>query len=200
MVFQERTYAVLMVSASEKFNNATRALLPPTDYWPVDTAGSAGEARRRLLAERYDLVLVHAPLPDEFGAGLAADICRSSGAGALLMVRQDVYEDVCARVMEDGVMVLPIPTSERMMAQTLRMMCASRERLRRLEEKQVTVEEKIEEIRMMNRAKWLLIDRLGMKEDEAHRYLEKQAMDLRVPLRKAAENVILTYEEIPTRD
>ncbi len=193
MVFQERTYAVLMVSASEKFNTATRALLPPTDYWPVDTAKSAGEARRRLLTARYDLVLVHAPLPDEFGSGLAADICRSSSCGALLLVRQDVYDDVCAEVMEEGVMVLPMPTTGRMVSQTLRMMCASRERLRRLEEKQTTVEEKIEEIRIVNRAKWILIDHLGMREEEAHRYLEKQAMDLRLPVRKVAENVILTY-------
>ena len=193
MVFQERTYAVLMVSSSEKFCASTRALLPPTDYWPVDTAANAGQARRRMLETGYDLVLVHAPLPDEFGSRLAADICRSSSAGVLLLVRQDVYEDVYARVMEDGVMVLPTPTTERMVAQSLRMMCASRERLRRLEEKQVTVEEKIEEIRTVNRAKWLLIDRLGMKEEEAHRYLERQAMDLRLPVKKVAENVILTY-------
>ncbi len=193
MVFQERTYAVLIVSASEKFTTATRALLPPTDYWPVETVRSAGGARRRLMEERYDLVIVHSPLPDEFGSRLAADVCRSPSAGALLLVRQEVYDDVYAKVMEDGVMVLPTPTTERMVAQTLRMMCASRERLRRLEEKQTTVEEKIEEIRIVNRAKWLLIDRLGMREEEAHRYLEKQAMDLRLPVRKAAENVILTY-------
>ena len=49
MVFQERTYGVLIVSVSNKFIEASRALLPPTDYYPVETARSAGEARRALL-------------------------------------------------------------------------------------------------------------------------------------------------------
>ena len=69
-----------------------------------------------------------------------------------------------------------------------------RERLRRQEEKQVSVEEKITEIRLVNRAKWLLIERLGMRETDAHRYIEKQAMDQRVSRRKIAESVIQTYK------
>ena len=193
MVFQERTYGVLIVSASEKFSDATRALLPPTDYWPVDMARSAGEARRAMLESAYDLVLIQTPLRDEFGSRLAVDICQSSGAGVLLLVRKEVYDDVYAKVMEQGVMVLPVPTSSQMVAQTLRIMCAARERLRRMEEKQATVEEKIEEIRLVNRAKWLLIERLGMTEGEAHRYVEKQAMDLRLSRKEVAENIIKTY-------
>jgi len=193
MVFQERTYAVLIVSASEQFYTAATALLPVSDYWPVERAPSAAAARRRLLETPFDIVLIQAPLRDEFGTSLAADVCRSSGAGVLLLVRQELYDDVYAKVMEDGVSVLSVPTSQRMMAQTLRMLCAARERMRRMEEKQATVEEKIEEIRLVNRAKWLLIERLHMSEEEAHHYLEKQAMDLRRPIRAAAENVIRTY-------
>jgi len=193
MVFQERTYGVLIVSASEQFFAAATALLPVSDYWPVETAKTAAAARRRLLETQFDIVLIQTPLHDEFGTALAADVCRSTGAGALLLVRQELYDDVYAKVMEDGVTVLPVPTTQRMMVQTLRMLCAARERMRRMEEKQATVEEKIEEIRLVNRAKWLLIERLHMSEQEAHHYLEKQAMDLRQPIRTAAENVIQTY-------
>ena len=193
MVFQERTYGVLLVSASEKFSEAARALLPPTDYWPVDAARSAGAARRALLETAFDLVLIQTPLRDEFGSRLAMDICASSGAGVLLLVRKEVYDDVYAEVMEQGVMVLPVPASAQTVSQTLRMMCAARERLRRMEERQATVEEKIEEIRLVNRAKWMLIERLQMSESEAHRYIEKQAMDLRSSRREVAENIIKTY-------
>ncbi|MBO4914998.1 MAG: ANTAR domain-containing protein [Oscillospiraceae bacterium] len=193
MVFQERTYAVLIVSTGEKFDEAMRALLPPTDYYPVVTARSAGEARRRMLETVFDIVLIRTPLGEEFGSRLAVDVCRSSGAGALLFVKKELYDDVYAKVMEDGVMVLPVPTSTQMLAQTLRIMCAARERLRRMEERQATVEEKIEEIRLVNRAKWLLIERLQMTEEDAHRYIEKQAMDLRISRRAVAENIINTY-------
>ena len=194
MVFQERTYAVLIVSVSERFVASARALLPPTDYYPVETARSAGEARRRILEGAFDIVLIQTPLRDEFGSRLAVDICRSSGMGVLLFAKSDVYDDVYAEVMEAGVMVLGMPASTQMVAQSLRMLCAARERLRRMEEKQATVEEKIEEIRMVNRAKWLLIERLQMTEGEAHRYIEKQAMDLRASRREVAENIVKTYQ------
>ena len=193
MVFRERTYAVLIVSASEKFIASARALLPPTDYYPVETAQNAGEARRALLQSAFDIVLIQSPLRDEFGTRLAADICRSSGAGVLLFVRNESLDDVCAKVAEDGVMVLGVPASTQMVALSLRMLCAARERLRRMEKKQATVEEKIEEIRIVNRAKWLLIERLQMTEDEANRCIEKQAMDLRLSCREVAENIIRTY-------
>ncbi len=193
MVFQERTYAVLIVSASEKFTESARELLPPTDYWPVESVNSTGAARRRMLEAAFDLVLIQTPLRDEFGSRFAMDVCRSSGAGVLLLVKKELYDDVYARVMEAGVMVLPVPTSTQIVTQTLRILCAARERLRRMEEKQATVEEKIEEIRLVNRAKWLLIERLQMTEAEAHRYVEKQAMDLRLSRKEVAENIINTY-------
>lgn len=194
MVFQERTYSVLLVSASEKFNTTIMPLLPATDYWPVNTAKSVGEAQRRLLEESYDIVLINAPLPDDFGMRLAIDTCSNSGAGVLLLVKNDHYSEIDAKVVTFGVMTLSKPTSLQMIAQSLRVLCATRERLRQMEAKQVTVEEKIEEIRLVNRAKWLLIECLSMAEADAHRYIEKQAMDLRITKREVAENIIKTYQ------
>ena len=81
-----------------------------------------------------------------------------------------------------------------MVAQNLRVLCATRERMRQMEAKQATVEERIEEIRLVNRAKWLLIECLGMTEPEAHRYIEKQSMDQRISKREVAESVIRTYK------
>ena len=194
MVFQERTYSVLIVTASDSFTEKIMPLLPVTDYWPVTTAHSNSEARRKILETAFDIVLINAPLPDDFGMRLAIDICTGSGAGVLLMVRSDQFDDVYARVVGYGVLTLSRPTSVRMVAQNLRILCATRERMRRMEEKQTAVEEKIEEIRLVNRAKWLLIECLGMTEPEAHRYIEKQSMDRRISKQEVAETVIKTYQ------
>ena len=184
MVFQEKTYSVLIVSASDSFTNSVMPLLPMTDYWPVSTVGSVGQARRRLTDTEFDIVLINTPLPDDFGMQLAIDICSTSGAGVLLLVKNDHYNDVYAKVVGYGVIALSTPTSRQMVAQNLRILCATRERMRRMQEKQATVEEKIKEIRLVNRAKWLLIECLRMTEAEAHRYIEKQAMDLRISKRE----------------
>ncbi len=190
MIFQERTYSVLLVSASEKYCDAMHALLPMTDYYPVVTVRSAGEARRRFSETSFDLALILSPLPDEFGSRLAVDVCESSETGVLLMVKKEIYDDIYAKVMDRGVMVLPVPASTQMIEQSLRMLCAARERLRRMEKKQATVEEKIAEIRLVNRAKWLLIERLHVSEAEAHRLIEKQAMDSRLSRREIADRIL----------
>ena len=185
MVFQERTYSVLIVTASERFTDSIMPLLPMTDYWPVQTVSSVAEARRWLADTEFDIVLINTPLPDDFGMHLAIDICTGSGAGVLLLVKNDHY---------NGVITLSKPTNRQMVAQNLRILCATRERIRQMQAKQATVEEKIKEIRLVNRAKWLLIECLNMTEAEAHRYIEKQAMDLRISRREAAENIIKTYK------
>ena len=194
MVFQERTYSVLIVTASERFTDSIMPLLPMTDYWPVQTASSVAEARRWLADTEFDIVLINTPLPEDFGMHLAIDICTGSGAGVLLLVKNDHYNEIYSKVVRYGVITLSKPTNRQMVAQNLRILCATRERIRQMQAKQATVEEKIKEIRLVNRAKWLLIECLNMTEAEAHRYIEKQAMDLRISRREAAENIIKTYK------
>ncbi len=195
MVFQEQTYAVLLVSGSEKFSRALVGLLPQTDFWPVTAVRSSGEARRALLGQSFDLVLINAPLTDESGLHLASDLCAGGDAGVLLFVKSEQYEQLCARATPAGVMLLAKPASAQTVLQTLRMLCAVRERLRGMERRQASVEEKIEEIRLVNRAKWALIRCLSLSEEEAHHYIERQAMDTRRSKRAVAENILKTYPE-----
>ena len=72
-------------------------------------------------------------------------------------------------------------------------MSSARERLRKSEKKALSIEEKMEEIRIVNRAKWILIRELKLDESEAHRYIEKQAMDRCISKRIVAEEIIKTY-------
>lgn len=194
MVFQERTYGVLIVSAASSFFTVMEPLLPSTDYWPVVHAKSVAEAQRRLLEGTYDIVIINAPLPDDFGLRLAISTCTDSSSGVLLLVKNDLYNEIYTKAMPYGVLTLSKPTNSQLIVQSLRVLCATRERLRQMEHKQMSVEKKIEEIRLVNRAKWLLIECLGMKESDAHRYIEKQAMDLRISKSEMAENIIRTYK------
>lgn len=175
-------------------NETIRPLLPATDFWPLTVAASVNEARRRLSDTDYDIVIVNAPLPDSSGVRFSMDVCTDSEAGVLLLVRNDIYEDTYYRVLPHGVVTLSKPTNIQMVSQNLRVLCAIRERLRQMRTRQATVEERIEEIRAVNRAKWLLIQCLNMTEPEAHRYISKQAMEQRTTKREIAERIIRTYQ------
>ena len=166
MVFSDQTYSVLVVSAAQKFNEAFAAMLPGSEYYPVRFVGNIAAARREMVNKTYDLVIINAPLPDDFGTRFAIDVCNQSGTVALLLAKSDVYDEMEAKLTCQGVFTLAKPTS---------------------------VEEKMEEIRLVNRAKWLLIEQLKMTEAEAHRHIEKQAMDRCTTRREIALGIIKTY-------
>ena len=194
MDMTEHIYSVLVVSSAEKFVRPMLEMLPEKMFDPIMTATDATQARRKLLENDFDIVIVNSPLKDEFGTRLALDICSKSSAGVLLFVKAEHYADITAKVMPYGVLTISKPTSSSMIAQSVQMLCSTRERLRIMEKKNASVEEKIEEIRIVNRAKCLLIEQLKMTESEAHRYIENQAMDRCVTRRVIAENIILTYK------
>ena len=79
MVFSDRTYSVLVVSAAQKFNEAFAEMLPGSEYYPVRFVGNIAAARREMVNKTYDLVIINAPLPDDFGTRFAIDACNQSG-------------------------------------------------------------------------------------------------------------------------
>ena len=194
MLFQENTYSVLLVSASKTMISATLPLLPPTDYYPVVIAHSVGEARQLLIGEKFDLVIINSPLPDDTGLQFATEMCVNSDAGVMLMVSRDLYEDTCSKVLPFGVVTLFKPTNTQMVSHSLRVLCSIRERLRGIKIRQEAVEAEMEEIRLVNRAKLLLIQCLNMTEAEAHRHIQRQAMERHLSKREVASNIIRTYQ------
>ena len=143
-----------------------------------------------MLETPYDVILISAPLPDEFGARLAQHAAEHTGAGVLMMVKSEYYSDVSEQLTPCGVLTLQKPTSPQMMLQCMELLCATRERLRRMEQKSASIEDKMAEIRLVNRAKWALIEKRGLTEQEAHRFIEKAAMDRCVPKRVIAEEIL----------
>ena len=193
MVFSEVVYNVLVVSAQAKFNDALRPMLPSSDYYPVCFVSNISAARREILARSYDFVIINAPLPDDYGTQLAIDISSRSETVVLLLLRPETYEEIDAKVTQHGVFTLQKPIPTQTLQQGLKWMASARERLRKLERKTATVEEKMEEIRLVNRAKWILIEQFKMTEPEAHHHIEKQAMDRCVSKKEIALGIIKTY-------
>ena len=187
--------SVLLVSDQQKLNILAASFLPVYEYWPVDTVSDAGSAKRRLLENPYDIVIINTPLPDQFGTELAIDICSNSGACVMLLVKNDMFDDINAKVIDYGVVTVSKPTSKPVLAQSLRIMCATRQRLKQMESRQKSVEKKIEEIRIINKAKWLLIGYMKMNEETAQHYIEKIAMDTRQPRMTVAENIVKRYQD-----
>ena len=193
MSLKERVYSVLIVSAAEGFNDALSALLPTSKYSPTNFVSNISAAKRALAERAFDFVIINSPLPDDVGTRFAIDTGNSKETVVLLMVRAELQAEIYDKVAEHGVFVLPKPTSKPTMVIALSWLSSAREKLRKAEKKTLSIEEKMEEIRVVNRAKWILIRELKLDEPEAHRYIEKQAMDRCISKRIVAEEIIKTY-------
>lgn len=186
-------FRVMTVSGSEKLHEYFASILPPEEFFPPSRAGSAAEARRALSASPVDILIVDAPLPDEFGT----ELCRSlsdTSMGILLLTKAELFERVAAKVEENGVFTLQKPNSRQSFYGAVRLLAALSVRLQKMEKKNRSLQDKMTDIRAVNRAKWLLIEKLNMSEADAHRFIEKRAMDERIPRREIAEDIIRSYD------
>ena len=193
MSLKERGYSVLIVSAAEKLNTGLSEFLTGPLYGPVRFVGAVSAARRLWNEKRYDFVIISSPLPDETGVSFAADIASARAAVVLLLVRSEIHDEIHERVVGQGVFTLPKPFTKNAFLTALQWMESACEALRKSEKRVLSFEEKMEEIRLVNRAKWLLISELQMDEPQAHRYIEKQAMDRSVTRKTVAEELIRLY-------
>lgn len=191
-MIRESSYEALIVSANEKFNQVLASIMPP-DEFTSEVVGNVGEARRYLLERDYDIIIVNTPLPDEFGVNFAMDIGEKTGSGVLLCVNAELFDEVTDKCEDFGILTVSKPTTKVIVKQSLKLLQATRRRISNMEKKNASFEEKLAEIKNVNRAKWLLIDVLNMTEKEAHRYIEKLAMDTRRSKADVAAEIIEEY-------
>ena len=174
----------ILVSESSGLAQTLPYRLPCGFPAQIKSAG-AGELRS-LAAERPvdGLILSSNEL------NFALEVAEHSYTAVLVVAKGEAsaLNETCAR---SGVMVC---TRESLSA-VLPCFLACCARLRALCTETVTLKRKLDDTRIVTRAKLLLMSRLKMSENEAHRYIEKTAMDTGSKRREVAESIIRTYEE-----
>lgn len=185
---------LLIVSSAEKAADTLRAALLPLGLAGAAHAGSGAEARRTLLAGEWRLVIINAPLLDEFGHELALLAAEKTDAGIVLIAKAAQAESAAARVEDAGVFVVPKPLDRAAFAHAVRMALAANGRMTSLRQQNRALARQIEDIRLVDRAKCALIQYQQMTEPAAHRYIEQRAMDTRRPRREIAREILTMYE------
>lgn len=186
--------SALIVCGVDKGVAFYRKLLADSAGIGAACAKSGAEARRLFIDNDYELVLIHAPLPDEFGHELAAAATERTTAGVLLVAKRELCDDIAPKVEDYGVIVVEWPLNAKLFHQAMKIAAASRRRMLGLKTKNVELLRRIDEMKQIDRAKCLLIAHDGMTEPQAHRYIEKQAMDRRLTKREIAVAIIASYD------
>lgn len=184
------THSVLVVTKDNKVSTLINAMLMPP-LFETQIVSSFVEARRKCAERTFNIVIVD--FAEGEGTDFATDISDSSSTILLLCPNQH-YEQVSYKVESFGILTVPTPFDQFFFYNMIKVAIAVQYKVTVLTSQTTKLKEKMEEIRTINRAKMLLMQNLRMTEQEAHRYIEKEAMDRCVKKLALAQQIIMTYQ------
>jgi len=183
----------LIVSSEKKEEAFFIEMLTAASVKHISSLESAAGARRLLLDQDFDLVIVDEPLPDESAEKLSRHIAATDVAQIILVVKAEHFKAASAACEGDGILTIAKPVDNAVFRTALSFAKSTMNRIKRIQAENSLLKNKIEDIRVIDRAKCLLISYLNLSEQESHRFIEKQAMDLRSSKRAVAEGILKTY-------
>ena len=185
----EDTHSVLVVTKDSKLSQSISVMLMPP-LFETEVLNDFNEARRRVTERSYNIILV------DYAEGEGADFATDAAEGLstiLLLTPPALFEEVSYRVEGYGIIAITNPFDQFYFYNMIKAAIAVQYKVQVLSSQTTKLKVKMEEIKQVNRAKMLLMQYLSMTEQEAHRYIEKEAMDSGLKKTAVAEKIIRTY-------
>lgn len=185
---------VLVVSSSENSATVFKELLSKFDISSLKITPSGKTARQILIDQDFDLIIINSPIKDETGERFVVEISQNFYGQMILIVKNEHFEEISVKTEDYGVITLAKPINKAIFWSAIKVAKATNARLNLFREKNKKLTRQIDDIKYIDRAKCILISSLNMSEKDAHKYIEKQAMDSRTSKREVAEKILRTYE------
>mgnify|MGYP002510798879 CR=1 FL=1 len=160
----------------------------------IVTTKDCSEARIDVAQHLFDLIIIDIPSFNESISEFIFYILEQTDSGLIILVDEESSFTEIESFESAGAFIISKPVNVSFLSQTIKFIGANKKRLSNLENENQKLQQKIEEIRLVDRAKCVLIQYLNMTEPQAHRYITKQSMDLRQSRLVTAENILKTYE------
>ena len=185
----EDTHSVLVVTKDTKLSQSISSMLIPP-LFETEVMSDFNEARRRVTERVYNIILVD--YSEGEGADFATDASESLST-ILLLVPPALFEEVSYRVEGYGIISITNPFDQFYIYNMIKAAIAVQYKVQVLSSQTTKLKVKMEEIKQVNRAKMLLMQNMNMTEQEAHRFIEKDAMDRSMKRIAIAEEIIKRY-------
>lgn len=192
-MLKEHRYSVLLVSSSEQFNKNTINLLSDNIYVDLTVSTNIEQARRLIAERKFDIVIVDSPVNNDKGFYFVLSFCMNDEFQILVLAKQSDYDEAYFRLHDYGVFVLSKPIEEDLFIQTLRIMSITRDKITSVKQNNLSFKDKLDEIKLISEAKVLIVKNMHIDENEAHKLIEQNAMNLRITKKMSAEMFIKKF-------
>ena len=184
---------ILIAGKTEEICDSIAQLLLELDCDNISIFTS-GTIIRGVDISKFDSVIISTPLSDEFGLDLVADIAIDTKNGVVVLAKREIADEVQKKIRFTGAFVLPRPFNKALLVQTIKLAEVAHIGMAKLEEENRQLSQQLSDMKIVNRAKSMLMQYLNLTEEQAHRHIQKQAMDLRKTQRAVAEDILKTYQ------
>ena len=168
------------------------ALLTTLGHVMVGEVGSGREAATLARNVRPDVVLLDVHMPDGSGIEAAEEITQALPGTAVVLFSGDPGVSLTARdvTATSAIAFLPKPAPPTVIDSTLRLAVSRARELAEARKDATTARRQLEDRKIIERAKGILMRRTGSSEQEAYRMLQRTSQDRSVPMVEIAQTVI----------
>jgi two-component system, response regulator PdtaR len=160
----------------------------------IAEAGDGRTAVDLVRQHRPDLVVLDVKMPELDGVDAAKEIAHEKLAPVLLLTAYS-QQDLVRRAMEAGVFAYVVkPFTESDLRPAIGVATARFQEYTAIASEAASLANALETRKLVDRAKGILMDRHGLKEQEAFRKIQQQSMNSRKTMREIAEAIILASE------
>jgi len=143
---------------------------------------------------KVDLAILDIKMPEMDGLDAAKIITQEKICPVLLLTAYS-QQDLIERAKEAGVFgYLVKPFKEADLLPAIEIAISRYREMEALEAEIGSLQDKIETRKIVDRAKGILMDKKGLREQDAFRWIQSQSMNARKSMREVAEAVILTQD------
>ena len=186
---EAESHSVLLVSRDNKIVTQISAFLV-APLFELTTTSDFNEARRLATERSFNIII--ADSGDGYDTDFAINIADSYST-ILLLVPNEHFDEISYRVEGYGILTITKPFEPFYFYNMVKIAIAVQYKVQVLSSQTTKLKVKMEEIKQVNRAKMLLMSNMNMSEQEAHRYIEKEAMDRGMKRIAISEEIIKTY-------
>lgn len=184
----------LIVSSNKTSVNFFTEMLHLASVTNITLAQTCEDAVNFVACDDYDYVIINSPLKDGLGYKFAKETATKGVSQVIFVVNNDYYEKIIADVSNIDILTVSKPVNKAVFWSSLKLAKSANHRVKIVQNENIKLKKQLQDVTVINRAKCILISYLGMSEEEAHKYIEKQAMDVRQTKRIVAEGILKTYE------
>ena len=189
MKLTDRIGAILVIAAKPRIQSSVRSALT-AKYGRVLTAETVQEARRAVEREKIALMVIFSPLKDEEEIPRLFDMAERRGIAAGYIVGREIYGETAYRLEGRNVFVVAYPLQMDQVLQLVSFLHQVQRRFWLVLSEQERLQRQVQDIQIACRVKCLLVEKREMTEEEAHHFIEQEAMNTGLSKREDALKIL----------